>query len=91
MFLLLVRSTGVPPKALKKNPKGGLNNDFLPIKLIITPCEKRVKIAKGKSQFEVCGPAITKYLLRSFGNPFTTFQPKTLKRMNLEILCIAII
>ena len=48
-LLLLDLSTGVPPKLLKINPKGPLNNESLPIKLILTPDVFLAKIPIGKS------------------------------------------
>ena len=48
-FLDLLLSTGVPPKPLKKKPKGPLNKEALPIKLTITPEAILLKIAIGKS------------------------------------------
>lgn len=63
-------------------PNGKLNKDFLAMNLILAPWIWRDIMDKIKSQFEVCGPPIARYLGVSLGKCPSIFQPQILCKRN---------
>jgi hypothetical protein len=78
-LLLRERSTGMPPRARMRKPKGGLKSSFFPRNRARIRPPQRPRSPTTKSQLEVWGAPMRTYFLLG-GGAMHSFQPKALSR-----------